>query len=141
MPKKWSSIILLPLHRTTAPPTVCQSVLHGDVPSHPSHLNQSQGFGRLTGGAKGVLSGVSLDIEAVGFRDNMTGVVDARHLNRMMDGKKEQSLSFLLSFDEVVLPTYVKLGYVRYAVRPHVQKPLQCYNCKKLTCGKCLSKE
>lgn len=82
--KKWSSIILLPLHRTTAPPTVCESVLHGDVPSHPSHLNQSQGFGRLTGGAKGVLSGVSLDIEAVGFRDNMTGVVDARHLNRMM---------------------------------------------------------
>ena len=27
----------------------------------------------------------------------------------------------------MVLPTYVKLGYVRYVVRPFVQ----CYNCKK----------
>jgi hypothetical protein len=42
-----------------------------------------------------------------------------------------QSLSVLLLFDEVVLPMYIKLGYVRFAVRPYVQKPLQCYNCKK----------
>jgi hypothetical protein len=49
-----------------------------------------------------------LDIEAVWFRDNIPGVVDALSLNWMKDAKKEQSLSVLLSFNEVVLPTIVK---------------------------------
>lgn len=66
------------------------------------------------------------------FGDSITGAVDARRLNRMIDGKKELSLSVFLSFDEVVLPIYVKVGYVKYSVRPYVQKLLKGYKCKTL---------
>jgi hypothetical protein len=41
----------------------------------------------------------------------------------MVNGRKEKSLSLLLLFEET-LPEYVKLGYVRYAVRALVPKPL-----------------
>ena len=47
---------------------------------------------------KGVISGVLLDIEAVWFRENIPGVVDACWLNRMIDGRKEQSISLLKVF-------------------------------------------
>ena len=39
----------------------------------------------------------------------------------MDNSKKEQSVSLLLMFDEEYLPSYVKLGYIRYAVRAFVQ--------------------
>lgn len=61
---------------------------------------------------KSVISGVALDIEAGWFRENIPGIRTSIKLN---DRRK-----VLLSFGELVLPSYVKPGYVRYAVRPYV---------------------
>lgn len=58
--------------------------------------------------------------------------MDARPLTRVVDGKREESLSVLQLFEEE-LPTHVKLGYIRYSLKAFVYKPLQCQNCKK--CG------
>ena len=44
----------------------------------------------------------------------------------------EADVTVLLMFHEY-LPTYVKLGYTRYAVRVFSQNPMQCNKCKK--CG------
>lgn len=47
------------------------------------------------------------------------------------NGKKEESYSVLLMFDEEYLSKHVNMGYVRYTVRTFLNKPLQCRNYKK----------
>lgn len=61
----------------------------------------------------------------------ISGVVGARCLNRVVDGKKEERQLVLLMFEEEYLTTHVKLRYIRYAVRVFVNEPLQCRNCKR----------
>lgn len=80
---------------------------------------------------KGVIYGVSMEIEAQCLKRDVPGVVEAHHLNRMVDGRKNKSLSMLLLFDEEFLSTHVKLGYTGYVVRAFEKRPLQCRNCKK----------
>ena len=78
---------------------------------------------------KGVISGLMTDVQ-VEYLKNITGVVGAWRLTRWVNGEKEESLSLLLFFDKEQISTHVKLGYVKYAVRAFVPKPLQCKNCK-----------
>ena len=57
-----------------------------------------------------------MDIDDEYLSHKIPEVVSAHHLTHMVNGRKEKSLSILLLFEET-LPVYVKLGYVRFAVR------------------------
>jgi hypothetical protein len=74
--------------------------------------------------AKRVIAGVLLDIVDEYLSQKIPGVVSARRLTCVVNGRKEKSLSILLLFEETLL------GYVRYPARAFVSKPLQYGNRK-----------
>ena len=78
--------------------------------------------------AKGVIAGVSLDVDNEYLSQKIQGVACARRLTLMVNGR-ENSLSIFLLFEET-LPEYV-----RYVVRTFVSKPLQCGNGKGYGCN------
>lgn len=54
-------------------------------------------------------------------------VIEAKRLQR-----KRESLSVMLRFESSeVLPSKVRIGYVRFHVREYVRAPLRCYNCQR----------
>ena len=57
--------------------------------------------------AKGVTAGVSLDTDDESLSQKIPGVVSARHLTRMVSGRKEKSLLISLLFEET-LPDFLK---------------------------------
>jgi hypothetical protein len=63
---------------------------------------------------KGVIAGVSLNIDDEYPSQKIPGVVRARRHTHMVNGWKEKKI----------------LGYESYAVRAFVSEPLQCGNCK-----------
>ena len=52
------------------------------------------------------------------------------HLEKWSVRVTRSGLILIHCISEEQIPTHVKLGYVRYAVRAFVPKPLQCKNCK-----------
>lgn len=64
------------------------------------------------------------------------------------NGVKRDSLSVLLHFQEDVLPSRVKVGFLSYIVKKYAAPPIRCYKCQryghvaaickgKQRCGKC----
>lgn len=65
----------------------------------------------------GVFSGLSKG--SSWFRENMSELVDARRLTRMIDRKKRvKSIGFIVIWSrQKFFPTHATLGYMRYALR------------------------
>ena len=66
----------------------------------------------------------------------------------MFSSEQSNSLSVLIEFEGVCLPSWVGLGYLSFPVRSYVRPPLRCYNCQcfghvaavcrgKRRCGRC----
>lgn len=98
----------------------------------------------------GVITDVSTDLPCEDIMSNVSGanVVKCRRLMFTRDRIKKESLSVLLFFDEKVLPTRIRVGYMSFQVRPYIPPPLRCFNCQKFghvaaicrgkrRCGKC----
>lgn len=98
----------------------------------------------------GVINGVPTDLSCEDILSNISGanVVKCRRLMYTRDQIKKESLSVLLFFDERVLPTRIRIGYMSHQVRPYIPPPLRCFKCQKFghvaaicrgkkRCGKC----
>jgi len=99
---------------------------------------------------QGVITGISTELTTEEILENVSGakVVKARRLLYLKNGTKQESLSILLQFQEEMLPTRVKVGFMSFQVRPYVPPPLRCFKCQrfghvaaicrgKQRCGKC----
>ena len=56
------------------------------------------------------------------------------HVNRIKitkNGKKENTNTFILTFDTHELPKTIKAGYLRLAVSQYIPNPLRCFKCQK----------
>jgi len=82
---------------------------------------------------QGVITGISTELTTEEILENVSGakVVKARRLLYLKNGTKQESLSILLQFQEEMLPTRVKVGFMSFQVRPYVPPPLRCFKCQR----------
>lgn len=85
----------------------------------------------------GVISPVSASasLDALSRRVSVEGsarFLRLERLDRIVDQKKEPSLSLKVVFEGRDLPKRMKIGYHSYWIRPYESPPLQCYNCQRL---------
>lgn len=68
------------------------------------------------------MKGVSTEITEEQIQRNIKGirVIKVKRLPYTRNGVREQSMSVMLIFDEYKIPERVRIGYVRYMVRPYI---------------------
>ena len=91
---------------------------------------------RTTDSIYGVVKGID---QTVGMEELKELTQDDNIKNMMRlpsyrNGVKQESTAIRIQFNEQVkqLPSFVKLGYIRYKVFPYVAPPLRCYNCQRI---------
>lgn len=70
-------------------------------------------------GVRGVVSGISVGENLDELKKMMKGgkVTDIKRLEAFRDGRKVESKSVMIQFDEEVLPQKVMVGYMSFSVR------------------------
>ncbi|KAL2076444.1 hypothetical protein ACEWY4_027972 [Coilia grayii] len=82
---------------------------------------------------RGVITGIPVDESLEGLIANIGNVKvkEAKRLKMKRDGVLMDSLSVLLTFDELMLPQKVFTGFMSYDVRVYVPPPLRCFKCQR----------
>lgn len=82
---------------------------------------------------RGVITGISVDESVEELVKNITNVKikEAKRLKMKRDGVLSDSLSVLLTFDEVKLPEKVFIGFMCYDVKVYIPPPLRCFKCQR----------
>lgn len=98
-------------------------------------------IGTNGGGSKGVITGVPVSVGMEEIKKNVRGrkVIKAQSLKTTREGRKKESETILIEFEEDNIPLKVFLGFLSYPVRVYVPKPLRCFNCQRFghIAGKC----
>lgn len=98
-------------------------------------------IGTNGGGSKGVITGVPVSVGMEEIKKNVRGgkVIKAQRLKTTREGRKKESETILIEFEEDNIPLKVFLGFLSYPVRVYVPKPLRCFNCQRFghIAGKC----
>ncbi|KAL2083780.1 hypothetical protein ACEWY4_021553 [Coilia grayii] len=83
---------------------------------------------------RGVITGIPVDESLEGLIANIGNVKvkEAKRLKMKRDGVLMDSLSVLLTFDELMLPQKVFIGFMSYDVRVYVPPPLRCFKCQRV---------
>lgn len=96
-----------------------------DVTVEPHHsLNFSKGVVTSLD-----LANCTLDEIKNGFLDQ--GVVDVVRLTTFRNGARQDTASYLLTFNVRDLPPQVKAGYLSLPVRPYIPPPMRCFVCQR----------
>ena len=85
----------------------------------------------------GVIRGVALsteldELKEMMIMDNQCKILSVSRLPTFRSGSRANSLAIRIDFEETVLPSELKIGYMRYKVVPYESPPLRCYNCQRL---------
>lgn len=82
---------------------------------------------------RGVITGIPVDEDLEKLKRSIYGgeVSRVKRLLKTINGKRVDSLSVLLEFQELVLPDRVKIGCMSFPVRPYIPPPLRCYRCQR----------
>lgn len=82
---------------------------------------------------RGVISGIPLRESTDAVKENITNakITDVKRLKTKRDGVVTDSLSMVLTFDEIKLPERVFIGYMSYEVKMYIPPPLRCYKCQR----------
>ncbi|GBM17936.1 hypothetical protein AVEN_111087-1 [Araneus ventricosus] len=68
---------------------------------------------------------LNLSLEEIALELSGQDVKDVRRINIRRDGELVPTKHFILTFNTPRLPEYIKAGYVRCSVRPHIPNPLR----------------
>ena len=94
---------------------------------------------------KGVISGIPLDVSEEEIKESlvMYNVTQVKRLKRRVDGKFQECMSVVISFQRPELPYEVSLGYQMYQVRTYVPAVIRCFKCQRLghVADKCKGQE
>lgn len=82
---------------------------------------------------RGVITGIPVDEDLEKLKRSIFGgqVSEAKRLLRTVEGKRVESLSVLLEFQQSELPEKVRIGCMSFPVRPCIPPPLRCYKCQR----------
>ena len=82
---------------------------------------------------KGVITGISLDIEEQEIKENLVAKgIEVISIKRMTRGpEKEMSESVLVELKGEVLPDRVFLGFLCFYVWAYIPKPMRCFQCQR----------
>lgn len=83
---------------------------------------------------RGVITGIPIEADLEKIRRSISGseVSRIKRLMRTVDGERVDQVTVMLEFQEPVLPPgRVKVGCMRFPVRPYVPPPLRCYKCQR----------
>lgn len=82
---------------------------------------------------RGVITGIPVDdsMEELVASIRNVKVKEAKRLKMKRDGVLKDSLSVLLTFDEMRLPQKVFIGFMCYDVRMYIPPPLRCFKCQR----------
>ena len=58
-------------------------------------------------------------------------VSEIKRISVTRDGKRVPTHTYILTFKSCVLPSVVKVGYLRVPVDPYIPNPLRCYKCQR----------
>ena len=57
------------------------------------------------------------------------GVTDVRRITVRHDGVTKLTITYVLTFNSLNLPTVVKIGFMQVKVDVYIPNPLRCYHC------------
>jgi len=80
--------------------------------------------------SKGIIFGVSLSLTDDDIITETTST-SVRRLTKLINGKRENTETVVLTFSNPQLPEYVNIGFLKYRVKPYIPLPFRCTKCQK----------
>lgn len=86
-----------------------------------------------SGGRKGIIFGVPLNIGMEEFKGNLKGgkIINAQRLKAVADGIRKDTETVVIEFQEDEIPKRVMLGVMSYIVREYIPGPVRCFKCQR----------